>query len=203
LVRISLFQHVISVRQEEKLVNLQEICHKHKNQIPILFLFLVPAVLFLSSSAAYPGRSVPGAGTEIKFGTWKITKFSGEVTISESGRYRNVSWNFPADPDHPGSNWVRVYSRGKFDYRLSFEGVEGSDHPDGLTYGGSGEGSGGQLFGHNEREDEGGRSESTIKGTYSDVELEATWTHTGSYDTGRQKIEIRGNAKIRAVRGAR
>jgi hypothetical protein len=61
--------------------------------------YVAPAVLLVVLAVVSPGHSVLEGETDFKFGTPKVTLFSGEVTKSESGRYRNASWDFPPIPN--------------------------------------------------------------------------------------------------------
>ncbi|MBM9537802.1 hypothetical protein [Desulfobulbus alkaliphilus] len=151
------------------------------------------------------GPATAGDNTA-KFGTWSITSSTGEITIVDASRFRTNSWNFPADPEADGANWVRVYSRGELEYKLAFKGVEGSPHPDGLSHGGSGKGEGGVITGHDLREESGpdgyhSRVEKSIRGTYSEHELEAEWTVSSVITAGHITQTIEGSGSIRAVRG--
>lgn len=165
----------------------------------LIAIFLVSLLLL----AARPATGGDVAG----FGTWRITTLSGEITIVDESRFRTRSWTFNVDPEASGANWVRVYSRGELEYSLAFKGVEGSPHPDGYRHGGSGRGEGGLVMGHNVHEESGGpdgyhsRVEKAIKGTYSDVEMEADWTLSSVISAGHITQTITGSGSFKAVRG--
>lgn len=147
-----------------------------------------------------------GGDTTAKFGTWRVTSFSGAITIVDESRFRTHSWNLPADTEASGTNWIRVYSHGELEYSLAFKGVKGSPHPDGFRHGGTGRGEGGIVFGHDVQEESGpdgyhSRIEKTIQGTHSDSEMAAEWTLSGIIRAGHIRQTISGNGSIRAVRG--
>lgn len=160
-----------------------------------------PAIALLVFFGSVAAADVPG------FGAWGMTAVSGEATVIDETRQATRSWTFEVDPEGEG-NLVRVLNQGELEFTITFGGVEGSPHPDGLGLGGTGRGEGGVIIGHSVREtgastdDFHSHLETRIEGTYSETEMSASWTYNHIVRAGHITHTTMASGSFTAIYGA-